>query len=87
MDTELLHAFTTLNQKIDGHYQRLDDKIGEVKTDVNQHSIKFQKICDYINGQKEEETKDSENNNRKFYIAIALIGITFGTAQMIQGFM
>ena len=77
MDSEILQSFMVLNKKIDNHYQLIDKMI-------DRHSLKIGKICGYIERQQEEKETKKEESNRKFYIAMAIIGVGFGLFKAIE---
>ena len=80
MDTELFSAFQNLSNKLDEHRQYIEGRVDE-------HAKKLTEICTYIKTKKEIKNETSENNNKRFYIVIAVIGVGFGILQYVQGLM
>jgi len=77
MDTEIFTAFKDLNANIHEHRIYVEKRLDE-------HAKKLTKICTYIETKKEIKNEQSENSNRRFYIAIAVIGVGFGLLQYLQ---
>jgi len=78
MDTEIFTAFKDLNTNIHDHRIYVEKRLDE-------HAKKLTEICTYIKTKKEIKSEQSENTNKKFYIAIAVIGVGFGILQYAQG--
>ena len=78
MDTEIFTAFNRLHEKLDAHRSYIEKRVDDTDKKVTE-------ICTFIKTKKEITNEKSQNSNKKFYIAIAVIGISFGMIEVIQG--
>jgi len=80
MDTEIFTAFNTLNKKLDDHANYSEKRMDSI-------DLKLRDVCNYIKNKKEAKSEKSQTSNKRLYIAIAVIGVSFGIVEIIQGLM